>query len=228
MKTRLVCNIRNVKKPIKGLIFGKRIVNDELSISISKHQYLNIRNMCSIYAVINNEEFVITDGKSYDELLKKYNESLENLQTHVKDAIDETIKEGLIITPSDLEAVLSKYDIDTDPTKIPAVTKINTDNIIKANTECDNVCEASLDNNCVHSDRVILSAASATDIINNIEHSPIQETVIHADVNHEEPDSELEENDNEEEYITEPIIDGDTTVGVKYRPNNRRKNKKRS
>lgn len=223
MKTRLVCNIRNVKKPIKGLIFGKRIVNDELSISISKHQYLNIRNMCSIYAVINNEEFVITDGKSYDELLKKYNESLENLQTHVKDAIDETIKEGLIITPADLEAVLSKYDIDTDPTKIPADDKIN--------TECNNVCEASLDYNCVHSDRVMLSAASVTEVnnvINNVEHSPIQETVIHADVNHEEPDSELEENDNEEEYITEPITDGDTTVGVKYRPNNRRKNKKRS
>ena len=70
---RLLCNIRNVKRPIIGLVQGRKIVRDELNVEISKRQYLNIMNKCSVYGIVNGDELVVYSGARFDELLEIQN-----------------------------------------------------------------------------------------------------------------------------------------------------------
>ena len=71
MSEKLLCNIRNVKKPIIGLIPGKRITKDELGIKLPIRQYMRIKRDCNVFAVFGDEEYIIPNGEIFNEYLEK-------------------------------------------------------------------------------------------------------------------------------------------------------------
>lgn len=97
---RLLCNIRNVKRPIIGLVQGRKIVRDELNVEISKRQYLNIMSKCSVYGIVNGDELVVYSGARFDELLEiqnaisaKNTKPVENIKEEVIEKKEEKVEE---------------------------------------------------------------------------------------------------------------------------------------
>ena len=70
---RLTCNLRNVKRPIRGLFVGKTIVRDELGIEIPLRIYSRIKRDCNVFAVIDGKEYIIPTEAEFKKLLLKAN-----------------------------------------------------------------------------------------------------------------------------------------------------------
>ena len=68
---RLTCNLRNVKRPIRGLFVGKTIVRDELGVEISLRIYSSIKRDCNVFAVIDGKEYIIPTEAEFKKLLLK-------------------------------------------------------------------------------------------------------------------------------------------------------------
>lgn len=68
---RLTCNLRNVKRPIRGLFVGKTIVRDELGIEIPLRIYSRIKRDCNVFAVIDGKEYIIPTEAEFKKLLLK-------------------------------------------------------------------------------------------------------------------------------------------------------------
>ncbi len=125
---RLICNIKNVRGRIKGIIEGKTIVNDVFDIPVSLRQYQNIKGKCNVYAVIDNKETVIINGAHYNELLDKYNNYL--LMKWVVDIIQKEtpkLKYDFNIE-KDKETVLDKLTDDPETTTDPVLVTFVEDN----------------------------------------------------------------------------------------------------
>lgn len=70
---RLTCNLRNVKRPIRGLFVGKTIVRDELGVEIPLRIYSRIKRDCNVFAVIDGKEYIIPTEAEFKKLLLKAN-----------------------------------------------------------------------------------------------------------------------------------------------------------
>lgn len=70
---RLTCNLRNVKRPIRGLFVGKTIVRDELGVEIPLRIYSRIKRDCNVFAVIDGKEYIIPTEAEFKKLLLKVN-----------------------------------------------------------------------------------------------------------------------------------------------------------
>lgn len=70
---RLTCNLRNVKRPIRGLFIGKTIVRDELGVEIPLRIYSRIKRDCNVFAVIDGKEYIIPTEEEFKKLLVKAN-----------------------------------------------------------------------------------------------------------------------------------------------------------
>lgn len=68
---RLTCNLRNVKRPIRGLFVGKTIVRDELGVEIPLRIYSRIKRDCNVFAVIDGKEYIIPTEAEFKKLLLK-------------------------------------------------------------------------------------------------------------------------------------------------------------
>ncbi len=68
---RLTCNLRNVKRPIRGLFVGKTIVRDELGVEIPLRIYSRIKRDCNVFAVIDGKEYIIPTEEEFKKLLLK-------------------------------------------------------------------------------------------------------------------------------------------------------------
>lgn len=68
---RLTCNLRNVKRPIRGLFVGKTIVRDELGVEIPLRIYSRIKRDCNVFAVIDGKEYIIPTEAEFNKLLLK-------------------------------------------------------------------------------------------------------------------------------------------------------------
>lgn len=68
---RLTCNLRNVKRPIRGLFVGKTIVRDELGVEIPLRIYSRIKRDCNVFAVIDGKEYIIPTETEFKKLLLK-------------------------------------------------------------------------------------------------------------------------------------------------------------
>ena len=68
---RLTCNLRNVKRPIRGLFIGKTIVRDELGVEIPLRIYSRIKRDCNVFAVIDGKEYIIPTEAEFKKLLLK-------------------------------------------------------------------------------------------------------------------------------------------------------------
>ena len=68
---RLTCNLRNVKRPIRGLFVGKTIVRDELGEEIPLRIYSRIKRDCNVFAVIDGKEYIIPTEAEFKKLLLK-------------------------------------------------------------------------------------------------------------------------------------------------------------
>ena len=86
---RLTCNLRNVKRPIRGLFVGKTIVRDELGVEIPLRIYSRIKRDCNVFAVINGKEYIIPTEAEFKKLLLKANskEQLDVAEEPVNDDI---------------------------------------------------------------------------------------------------------------------------------------------
>ena len=117
---RLLCNIKGVRKPIIGLIPGKKIVRDESGIELSKRQFLNIKHLCNVFGVIDDKEYIIHNGIRFDELLEMQNNTVKEESNNVKLNITESIivDDKPIITEPAKETTVSesiKEEPNTDP-----------------------------------------------------------------------------------------------------------------
>ena len=65
---RLTCNLRNVKRPIRGLFVGKTIVRDELGVEIPLRIYSRIKRDCNVFAVIDGKEYIIPTEAEFKKL----------------------------------------------------------------------------------------------------------------------------------------------------------------
>ena len=72
---RLTCNLRNIKRPIRGLFVGKTIVRDELGVEIPLRIYSRINRDCNVFAVIDGKEYIIPTEAEFKKLLLKANNS---------------------------------------------------------------------------------------------------------------------------------------------------------
>ena len=70
---RLTCNLRNIKRPIRGLFVGKTIVRDELGVEIPLRIYSRIKKDCNVFAVIDGKEYIIPTEAEFKKLLLKAN-----------------------------------------------------------------------------------------------------------------------------------------------------------
>lgn len=70
---RLTCNLRNIKRPIRGLFVGKTIVRDELGVEIPLRIYSRIKRDCNVFAVIDGKEYIIPTEAEFKKLLLKAN-----------------------------------------------------------------------------------------------------------------------------------------------------------
>lgn len=68
---RLTCNLRNIKRPIRGLFVGKTIVRDELGVEIPLRIYSRIKRDCNVFAVIDGKEYIIPTEAEFKKLLLK-------------------------------------------------------------------------------------------------------------------------------------------------------------
>lgn len=66
---RLTCNLKNIKRPIRGLIPGKTIVRDELGVEIALRMYTRIKKDCNVFAVIDGKEYIIPTEAEFKKLL---------------------------------------------------------------------------------------------------------------------------------------------------------------
>ena len=152
---RLLCNIRNVKRPIIGLVQGRKIVRDELNVEISKRQYLNIMNKCSVYGIVNGDELVVYSGARFDELLeiqnaisakntkpveeviKKKEEKVEEVkpiieEPKIEDIIEEPVQPVEEVIP---EVVSEPNIVEEEPTiEMVQYTESNEEEVVEENT----------------------------------------------------------------------------------------------
>lgn len=70
---RLTCNLRNIKRPIRGLFVGKTIVRDELGVEIPLRIYSRIKRDCNVFALIDGKEYIIPTEAEFKKLLLKAN-----------------------------------------------------------------------------------------------------------------------------------------------------------
>lgn len=152
---RLLCNIRNVKRPIIGLVQGRKIVRDELNVEISKRQYLNIMSKCSVYGIVNGDELVVYSGARFDELLEIQNaisakntkpveeviKEKEEKVEEVKPIIEEPKVEDIIEEPiQPVEEVISEVVsepnvVEEEPTiEMVQYTESNEEEVVEENT----------------------------------------------------------------------------------------------
>ena len=75
---RLTCNLRNVKRPIRGLFVGKTIVRDELGVEIPLRIYSRIKRDCNVFAVIDGKEYIIPTEAEFKKLLLRADNPLKN------------------------------------------------------------------------------------------------------------------------------------------------------
>lgn len=85
---RLTCNLRNVKRPIRGLFVGKTIVRDELGVEIPLRIYSRIKRDCNVFAVIDGKEYIIPTEAEFKKLLlkadtKEEREILNTTEPHI-------------------------------------------------------------------------------------------------------------------------------------------------
>ena len=102
MSEKLLCNIRNVKRPIVGLIPGKRIVRDELGIELACRQYMRIKRDCNVFAVINGDEFIIPTGEEFNTYLSMQetvnSEKVKDVKPPLTNAVDATTSDSITTT----------------------------------------------------------------------------------------------------------------------------------
>lgn len=87
---RLTCNLRNVKRPIRGLFVGKTIVRDELGVEIPLRIYSRIKRDCNVFAVIDGKEYIIPTEAEFKKLLLKADSKEEKEQL---DVTEETVND---------------------------------------------------------------------------------------------------------------------------------------
>lgn len=126
MSEKLLCNIRNVKRPIVGLIPGKRIVRDELGIELACRQYMRIKRDCNVFAVINGDEYIIPTGEAFNKYLEEFTNNPDN--TDVSEPVPETITEEKIVDNESTNAHNNDTVLEGTSDSINAVTTDNVSN----------------------------------------------------------------------------------------------------
>lgn len=126
MSEKLLCNIRNVKRPIVGLIPGKRIVRDELGIELACRQYMRIKRDCNVFAVINGDEYIIPTGEVFNKYLEEFTNNPDNAD--VSEPVPETITEEKIVDNESANAHNNDTVLEETSDSINAVTTGNVSN----------------------------------------------------------------------------------------------------
>lgn len=129
MSEKLLCNIRNVKRPIVGLIPGKRIVRDELGIELACRQYMRIKRDCNVFAVINGDEYIIPTGEAFNKYLEEFTNNPDNAD--VSEPVPETVTEEKIVDNECTNA--HNNDTVLKETSDP-INVVNTDNVSDTTT----------------------------------------------------------------------------------------------
>lgn len=200
---RLLCNIKGVRKPIIGLIPGKKIVRDESGIELSKRQFLNIKHLCNVFGVIDDKEYIIHNGIRFDELLEMQNNTVKEESNNVKLNITESI-------------IVDDKPIITEPAKETTVSES-----IKEEPNTDPESEV-----VIEEPVNVIEESTITDEPDIIETEPVNEVNDNTTV-----ENVLYADGSNTDEITNTVVEDNTTSNDNrnnYHGNNNRKNKKRN
>lgn len=109
---KLPCNIKDVRKPIVGVLLNTKIVRPVNDVHLTMRQYLNIRSKCNVFGIVDGKEHIIPDGITFNKLLDQYNKSkCEEMLEEVNEAVKVVIDNNTVINSKEMENHTVKLEI---------------------------------------------------------------------------------------------------------------------